>query len=871
MTTPAHRPDADVEPGPPVFRVFVSSPGDVAEERSLAERVLRRLGDELAGRLQIEAVIWEHEPLLATDTFQSQLRRPSETDVVVSILWARLGTRLPAAFRRPDGTRYDSGTEFEFEDAVEGFRRHGHPELLVYRKTAEPVVSLRDPAAAMAKLEQKRLLDSFVERWFHDREEGTLIAAFHPYDEPARFEELLETHLRKLITRRHREALDARTSSGRWSHDSPFRGLAVFDAEHAPIFFGRTRETAEVMHAIRARAAAGSAFVLILGMSGSGKSSLARAGVLPLLTEPGVIPGVAAWHRAIFHPSDEAGNPLAALVRACLAACGADAAAERVAHLAGSVRDDPATAPELLLGTLQPSAGLALVVDQMEELFTHPPSVPDDAERFVEALAALARSGRAWIVGTLRSDYYARCEALPALVELKEGEAQYHLLAPTPSEIAEIVAAPARMAGLRFEADAATGERLEQRLVDAASANPEGLPLLEFTLEELHKRRTPDGMLTLDAYHALGGVEGALATRAEEVWNGLDAALRGTLPAVLRSLVEIDARNRGAVARRTAPLARFDAGARALIAAFVDARLFTAGSDEAGSPTVSVAHEALLRNWPRVHEWVRENEEYLRGRARLEAAASLWREEGEAVERLLPPGKPLTDAIDLDTRYGADLPESLRHYVRLSRDTHARARQRRRRRVVAATGAVLLATTLFGAFSYVQWRRTESARAQAALQRTEALRASESLLTNGLQLGFPVAALSDDQLAQLQDVLGRLAATGYRDTVELLIHPGQFRVTGGEGDARLPANDAECAGAGCRRYPSPAEEAAVVARVTAQLRREVTERIPEVPVRIRGMPADAPWDPYPPADAAPSDWNAAARRNHRVIVLLAGG
>jgi hypothetical protein len=88
------------------LRIFVSSPGDVVEERMLTRRVLERLAGEFSGRVKLEPIFWEHEPLLATDTFQKQIVRPSETDILVSILWSRLGTRLPAQFTREDGSRY---------------------------------------------------------------------------------------------------------------------------------------------------------------------------------------------------------------------------------------------------------------------------------------------------------------------------------------------------------------------------------------------------------------------------------------------------------------------------------------------------------------------------------------------------------------------------------------------------------------------------------------------------------------------------------------------------------------------------------------------------------------------------------------------
>src|SRR5689334_14882018 len=100
----------------PVLRVFVSSPGDVSEERVLTNRVLRRLRDELAPRVTIEPIFWEHEPLRATEGFQTQIPQPSQAEIVICILWSRLGTRLPAGLTRDDGSRYASGTEYEFED-----------------------------------------------------------------------------------------------------------------------------------------------------------------------------------------------------------------------------------------------------------------------------------------------------------------------------------------------------------------------------------------------------------------------------------------------------------------------------------------------------------------------------------------------------------------------------------------------------------------------------------------------------------------------------------------------------------------------------------------------------------------------------------
>src|SRR4030095_11497816 len=115
----------------------------------------------------------------ATPTFQVQRAKPAEADVVICILWSRLGTRLPAQFTRADGSRYESGTEYEFEEPLEGFRKTGKPDLLVYRRTASPSVRLDDERDLMERLSQKKKLDEFVDKWFHHRPGGHVVRAFH--------------------------------------------------------------------------------------------------------------------------------------------------------------------------------------------------------------------------------------------------------------------------------------------------------------------------------------------------------------------------------------------------------------------------------------------------------------------------------------------------------------------------------------------------------------------------------------------------------------------------------------------------------------------------------------------------------------------
>ena len=714
------------------LRVFVSSPGDVAEERLIARRVIGRLEAQFGDALRLEPLFWEHEPLLATASFQEQMPRTSEADIAIVILWSRIGTALPGHIRRPDGSAFSSGTEFEFEDAVEGFRRNGKPELLVYRKTAPPAWPADDGLAAQ-RVAQKLALDKFIDKWFVDRESGAFRGAFHSFESPADFEELLEAHLTRIIERILGTLELARPASRAWHKGSPFRGLETFGPEHAPIFFGRTAAIASVLMKLRRQAERGTAFVLIMGMSGGGKSSLARAGVLPLMLHPGVLGRAPEWRYACFRPSDGHGDLASALIAAL-------AQPSAVPDLPGSsvagyeafrislVQNPLAFAAQIATrlqgdshgsgASSQPSEyvrHLALVVDQLEEIFSDDRIDPRQRECFAAAIDALARTGCVWIVATMRSDLYPRLTDLPILMSLKEGDGQFDLLPPTMREIGQIIRLPAAAAGLRFELRALTAERLDDTIRDAAAGNAAALPLLEFLLEELYKRRSHDNVLTFRAYEELGGVAGALAQRAEEVLETISAEARSALPLVLRELVSLSVEDDTTPLRSVAPLAAFgSAPARELVQALLEARLFVSNLDDRGQPVVSVAHEALLEHWPRVRTWSEQNREYLRAHARLSAATRAWEREQRSRDFLLARGKPLAEARALMAE-GVRLSEPERALVEVS---IKRAQRFAQLRAAAIVGLIILAGSASVA-AYFASRESDRARIQAGTsQRT---------------------------------------------------------------------------------------------------------------------------------------------------------
>jgi DNA-binding response OmpR family regulator len=180
------------------LQVFISSPSDVEPERARAKRVIGRLNEELAGKVYMIPVLWEDEPLRASETAQTQIVAPRDTDIYIGIFWSRMGTMLPENICRSDGSRYGSGTEFEFEDALSGHEENRRPEILVYRKTSQPTVVLDDRSKVLDRLDQKERLEQFIRRWFSTEDGLSIARVYHPFNSIDQFEDILERHLRTL-------------------------------------------------------------------------------------------------------------------------------------------------------------------------------------------------------------------------------------------------------------------------------------------------------------------------------------------------------------------------------------------------------------------------------------------------------------------------------------------------------------------------------------------------------------------------------------------------------------------------------------------------------------------------------------------------
>lgn len=676
---------------PQRLRIFISSPADVPDERLRADLVVDKLSQDYCRFFTIESYRWEHEAMLASAHFQDAIEPPSAFDIVVLILWSRLGTPLPEKtaareYRGIDGRVPVTGTEWEYEEALQVAREKKAPDLLAFRNISPAPIDPRDVAAQAESMAQLAALNEFWTRHFADK--GVFLTAYDEYRTLEEFALRLEESLRRLIERRIKDASAGEPRAEPVWLSDPFRGLESYEFEHAPIFFGRDAAVAKATEQLAANARAGRAFLLVSGASGSGKSSLVKAGIVPRLMKPQRISGIAHLRRIVFRPGSEDGDIFLALAKALTRDDGGDIGlrelmtpGQDVAQLAEHLRDGtPGYLFANALGRLTESsrksghilnfedAKLILVVDQLEELFTARGIGPEQRRQFLQLLGGLARSGAVWVIATLRADFWHRAADIPEVIALAEGQGRLDLAAPSAAELAEMIRKPAQAAGLSFEIHTGSGLGLDAVLAEHAAAAPGALPLLSFTLDELYRSAKARGttVLTHASYEALGGLAGAIAKRADEVMASLPAAAQAALPRVLRALTTVADTADQAPLSRSAPLENFVEGspARVLIDAFVAARLLVAADESGAGASVRLAHEALIGRWQRARDQLANDRRDLQTRTVIERQYERSRQASRHARRLLLLRNPdLANAVDLATRWGDELDSPLRDFI----------------------------------------------------------------------------------------------------------------------------------------------------------------------------------------------------------------
>ena len=343
-----------------------------------------------------------------------------------------------------------------------------------------------------------------------------------------------------------------------WDQGSPYMGLNAFQFEHAPIYFGRTKAVAEVIQKISTCCKQQLHFLLLLGKSGIGKSSLMRAGVLPYLHSDLGFGGIKVSRYHILMPRQ--GNKISptrmlvdALVDLDLLKPTSDreSLSRQLEHFPELLAAELDDIPEQLVTEEPPTKSYRLlVIDQFEQFILDDTLSEAAKVNLVACMSELARRPNLFLVAMLRNDFYANCVEIDGFTELKSHGGQYDLQPAKAGEIAKMIRHPAFAAGLEFEVDEVSGERLDDLLLDAAVRHPDALPLLEYTLDLLYQQRSDDNQLLLSAYHDMGGVEGAIAKQAELTFQQLPASSQQCWHKIMHNLVKIDPTNSHAITAR---------------------------------------------------------------------------------------------------------------------------------------------------------------------------------------------------------------------------------------------------------------------------------------------------------------------------------
>lgn len=438
---------------------------------------------------------------------------------------------------------------------------------------------------------------------------------------------------------------------------NPFKGLEAFQQTDAHLFFGREELTERLLQRLidtHTNPPKTDRFVAVVGASGSGKSSLVRAGLIPRI-RAGALPGSADWIVAVFTPGP---RPTEALAARLLPIIGGGRMLTEV--LDALERGDEALhrLTEGLLADKPIDARLLLVVDQFEEVFTR--ASETEAKRFVALLntAVTIDAGRTFAVLTMRADFFDRLSSYPPLARLFEDENLLIVTEMQPDSLRRSIEGPAEAVGLIYD------HGLVDTIMEDVRRGAGALPLMQYALKQLYAKR--EGLrLSKAAYAAMCGVRGALAEHAESLYNALPPAMQSTARRLLLRLVEVS--ETGEATRRRIPRESLTFTGIApetvddLIASLTspENRLLIAsrevGGQEEMSVHIEVAHEALLREWKRLANWIEENQADLHYGGELLKDAQDWENAGRSADYLLKGARVAPAVLWLERSDASDL------------------------------------------------------------------------------------------------------------------------------------------------------------------------------------------------------------------------
>jgi serine/threonine protein kinase len=602
-------------------------------------------------------------------------------------------------------------------------------QLVVTAMLDKPMPKLRDAAAdvpqALCDVVDRCLMKDKEQRWKDARE---LLRALEPFM-PGRFAT-------------QQLAFD----------ESPYAGLSSFQESDAARFFGRSREIAAAVNRIRERPVMG-----VVGPSGVGKSSFVRAGLVPALKQSGE-----SWECFVIRPGR---SPLSAVAAMMTPMVGSTSQTvqddlKEQAALATRLGREPGHMGQVLRSRAKRSGTkILLFVDQFEELYT---LVPDAAERaaFTACLAGAADDSSApvRVVLSLRSDFLDRVGEDPQLMgEVMQG--LFFLTPPNRDGLRDALVQPAEMAGYQFENPVMVEEMLSH-----LETTPGALPLLQFAATKLWENKDSGRkLLTQNAYNAMGGIGGALASHADSVLAELSPQSQALARSVCLRLITPE-RTRAIVSlAELQELSPQPGDVQRLVDHLVAARLLvsqTASDGSAQGSTVEIVHESLIHSWPALRRWLDETQEDAQFIEQLRVASKQWHAKGRDAGMLWR-GETADEAIRWARRHQGTLPETQRAFLAEVINASTAA-ERRRRGITIGVVTFLTLLLVAAAFALFTIRRSEKKASQNAIvaKKNATLAEEQARLAKAAEAEAKKAlALAEEkERLRLEEEKGRLAA-----------------------------------------------------------------------------------------------------------------
>ncbi|RMD57402.1 MAG: hypothetical protein D6828_03745, partial [Nitrospirae bacterium] len=487
----------------------------------------------------------------------------------------------------------------------------------------------------------------------------------------------------------------------------PYKGLQYFDfnEEDPKYFYGREALIDELIEKVRR-----SNFLAVMGASGSGKSSVVRAGLLHQLKIGKRLAGSDQWSIHIFHPDE---NPLSNLAMAFVDQSLSNIDKAVQLKKAQALIDSGVDGFKALIKTTAGEGKVVLFIDQFEEVFTLCDKEEDRRKFFKILLETLpASEDKLCLVIAMRADFFNKCAE-----DEYSGLSRYiqdNLITVTPmskDELRRAITEPAKKVGLEIE------HELVEQMVEDVHGSPGSLPLLQYTLTELWQR-SKGNTLTLSDYHTIGGVKGALSKRADEIYNALGPEEQNAARRIFIELTQLgegteDTRRRvpkEALITPKYPEDLLDSVIRKLSDAnlIVTDELVVKGAELERIPVVDVAHEALIRHWPRLRRWLDENREQIRFKRKLDDAAKDWDNQGRP-QGLLWRSPNLERLQEYYKEHSEEMTALELDFYRTSLE----AKEKAKRRKLVGIVIFICLIALFGIYQYVNKQKIEEQRDKA--------------------------------------------------------------------------------------------------------------------------------------------------------------